>query len=200
MAESRRVDLLKPMIAATVAFLLSLLITIYRTEIDWLLYVVVVAMVGSIALLGSIALRAVFRKRQQVLMAFAIFGAYVAVTAAFYVGYEQFRPMLRWMLWSQRYKSDLLAQAAPPSGQLKHVEWERTGWGPVGPTIVYLVFDPTDSLSEAANSHRAGRYSGIPCEVPRVQRLERQWYAVTFYTEESWDGQDGIDCSAAGRS
>jgi hypothetical protein len=55
---------------------------------------------------------------------------------------------------------------------LKHVEWESSGWGPIGPTIVYLVFDPADSLSAAAKSHQAGKFSGIPCEVPRVQRLE----------------------------
>ena len=177
---------------------MSLLITIYGTDIDWLLYSMAVAVIGSISLLGSIALRAVFRKRQDVLMAIAIFGAYVAVTAVFFVGYGQLRPILRWTLWSHRYKSELLAQATPANGQLKHVEWERSGWGPVGPTIVYLVFDPTDSLSVAAKSHRAGRFSGIPCEVPRVQRLESHWYAVTFYTEESWGEDNRLNCIGSG--
>ena len=183
--ENRRFDLRKPVIAAAVALLVSLLVITYRTDIDWLLYSAAVAILGSMALLGSIALHAVFRKEQNVLMAFAIYGAYVAVTAVFFIGYEQIRPMLRWTLWSHRYKPELLAQAAPADGQLKHIEWERSGWGPVGPTIVYLVLDPTDSLSEAAESHRPGRFSGIPCEVQRVQRLESHWYAVTFYTEES---------------
>jgi hypothetical protein len=198
-AAPRRFDLRKPLVAAAVALVASLLITIYGTDIDWLLYAAAVGVLGGIGLLGSIALRAVFRKRQDVLMALAIFGAYVAVTAVFFVGYGELRPILRWSLWSQRYKSELLAQATPASGQqLKHVEWERSGWGPVGPTIVYLVFDPTDSLSVAAKSHRAGRFSGIPCEVPRVQRLEGHWYAVTFYTEESWGERNRLDCTGAG--
>jgi hypothetical protein len=197
-AEHRRFDWRKPLVAAAVALLVSLLITTYGTDIDWLLYSMAVAVIGSISLLGSIALRAVFRKRQNVLMAIAIFGAYVAVTAVFFVGYEQLRPILRWTLWSHRYKSELLTQATPANGQLKHVEWERSGWGPVGPTIVYLVFDPTDSLSVAAKSHRAGRFSGIPCEVPRVQRLESHWYAVTFYTEESWGEDNRLNCSGSG--
>ena len=194
-AEQRRFDWRKPVVAAAVALLVSLLITIYGADIDWLLYATAVAVLGGIGLLGSIALRAVFRKWQRVLMALAIFGAYVAVTAVFFVGYEQLRPILRWTLWSHRYKSEFLAQATPANGQLKHVEWERSGWGPVGPTIVYLVFDPTDSLSVAAKSHRAGRFRDIPCEVPRVQRLESRWYAVTFYTEESWGVRHYLNCS-----
>ena len=197
-AEKHRLDWRKPVVAAAVALLVSLLITIYGTDVDWLLYAMTVAVLGSIGLLGSIALRAVFRKGQNVLMPIAIFGAYVAVTAVFFVGYEQLRPILRWTLWSHRYKSELLVQATPANGQLKHVEWERSGWGPVGPTIVYLVFDPTDSLSVAAKSHRAGWFSGIPCEVPRVQRLESRWYAVTFYTEESWGERNRLDCRGSG--
>ncbi len=27
---------------------------------------------------------------------------------------------------------------------------------------------------------------GLPCPVWRVQRLEKQWYSVTFYTNEGW--------------
>jgi hypothetical protein len=197
-AEHRRFDWRKPLVAAAVALALCLLITIYGTDIDWLLYAAAVGVLGGMGLLGSIALRAVFRKEQNLLMAFAIFGAYVAVTAVFFVGYGQLRPILRWTLWSHRYKSELLAQATPANGQLKHVEWERSGWGPIGPTIVYLVFDPTDSLSVAAKSRHVGWFSGIPCEVPRVQRLESHWYAVTFYTEESWGERNRLDCSGSG--
>ena len=72
--------------------------------------------------------------------------------------------------------------------------------GPIGPTIVYLVFDPADSLSPAAKGHQPGKFSGIPCEVPRVQRLESHWYAVTFYTEESWGERNRLNCSGSARS
>ena len=67
------------------------------------------------------------------------------------------------------------------------MEWD--GWGFVGmDTTVYLVFDPTDSLSSAAATHQSGKFVGIPCKVPKVSRLENQWYAVTFYTNQYWDG------------
>ena len=191
MAEHRRFDWRRPLVAAAIALIAGLLITIYGTDIDWLLYAVAVAILGSLALLVVVAIR---KRRQQRVMALAVFGAYVAVTAVFFMGYGQLRPILRWMLWSDRYKSELLAQSSTANGQLKHFEWESSGWGPIGPTIVYLVFDPTDSLSEAAKSHRAGRFSGLPCEVPRVQRLESHWYAVTFYTEESWGERNRLDC------
>ena len=41
-----------------------------------------------------------------------------------------------------------------------------------------------DSLSAASQEHRAGSFSGIPNEVPLVERLEKDWYAVRFYTDE----------------
>jgi hypothetical protein len=69
---------------------------------------------------------------------------------------------------------------------LKHVEWDGGGFVPRGNKLVYLVFDPADSLAYAAKTHAPGRFNGIPCEVPLVVRLERQWYSVRFYTEEEW--------------
>jgi hypothetical protein len=52
-------------------------------------------------------------------------------------------------------------------------------------TTVYLLFDPTNSLSRT-DGHRPGKYRGIPREVPRVKRLEDKWYSVQFYTNEEW--------------
>src|SRR5258708_274076 len=91
-----------------------------------------------------------------------------------------------------------LRATAPWDEVSKHSEWESSGWGPVGPTFVYLVFDPTDSLSVAAKNHQPGRYSGIPCEVAHIQRLESHLYAVTFYTEEIWGERNRLDCSGFG--
>jgi hypothetical protein len=54
-------------------------------------------------------------------------------------------------------------------------------------TEVYLVFDPTDSLSRSASSRQPGKFDGIPCEVNLVRRLESHWYSVQFYTSEDWD-------------
>jgi hypothetical protein len=47
---------------------------------------------------------------------------------------------------------------------------------------VYLVFDPANSLSQAAASHQPRKYAIIPCEVPTVRQLENRWYTVQMYT------------------
>lgn len=96
------------------------------------------------------------------------------------------RPFFRWALWSHRYKAELMAEPNPSPGELKHVVWDSWGIVPSGFTVVYLVLDPADSLASAAKSKMPGRFEGIPCEIQGAQRLERQWYAVTFYTDEDW--------------
>jgi len=66
------------------------------------------------------------------------------------------------------------------------MEWD--GWGFAGSdTVVYLVYDPNDSLVPAVRSHSSGNFKGIPCEVWHVRRLESNWYSVVFYTETAWN-------------
>ncbi|HTX15231.1 MAG TPA: hypothetical protein VMD77_08045 [Candidatus Baltobacteraceae bacterium] len=96
------------------------------------------------------------------------------------------RTTARWLIRSRKYKAEVLAQPNSTSGYFKHIEWDGWGFVPAGDTTAYLVFDPSDSLSAAARSHRPGKYSGIPCEVPEVNRLEKEWYTVVFYTDEDW--------------
>jgi hypothetical protein len=74
------------------------------------------------------------------------------------------------------------------------MEWEATGFAGVANNTDYLVFDPTDSLAMPAKSHSPGKFSGIPCEVPRVLRLESRWYSVEFYTDEEWGQRAHLDC------
>ena len=91
----------------------------------------------------------------------------------------------RWHLYGQSYRRQALAEPEQP-GQLKHVVWD--GWGVAGmDTTVYLVFDPSNSLAAGAKSHAAGKFAGIPCPVPSVRRLASEWYAVEFYTDETWN-------------
>jgi hypothetical protein len=91
----------------------------------------------------------------------------------------------RWLVRSHDYKAEVLAQPGSANRELKHVEWD--GWGWAGQdTVVYVVFDPRDSLSQAAISHQPGKYDGIPCEVFLVRRLESHWYTVRFYTNSDW--------------
>jgi hypothetical protein len=105
---------------------------------------------------------------------------------------------LPWLLWSHSFKAEVLAQPAPANGELRHMEWEATGFGGVANNTVYLVFDPTDSLSAAARSHSPGKFTGVPCEVRRVRRLESQWYAARFYTDELWGQHNRLNCTGLG--
>jgi hypothetical protein len=98
---------------------------------------------------------------------------------------DDVRTTARWFLQAGTYKSAVLAQPNSINGELRHVEWD--GWGIAGQdNTVYLVFDPKNSLRRAAESHSAGKYAGIPCEVFRVRRLEKRWYTVQFYTNTDW--------------
>lgn len=99
--------------------------------------------------------------------------------------YSEIKTDTRWLLSSSRYKSEVLAQPTPENGEFKHLEWDAWGWATID-TTVYLVFDPTNSLSQAASTHQSGKLAGIPCEVPKVSRLESQWYVITFYTNQEW--------------
>jgi len=93
--------------------------------------------------------------------------------------------LLRWQLTKNAERASLLAQPNPPNHEFKHLDWD--GWGFAGmDTEVYLVYDPADSLAPAADRGGPGRYAGIPCEVPRVRRLESHYYAVQFYTDTGW--------------
>lgn len=127
----------------------------------------------------------------------AIFGISVVLVSVVLVwNYSPIRTSIKWSVWSRSYKSEVLAQAASASGDLKHVEWD--GWGWAGQdTTIYLVFDPTDSLSLAASSHKSGKFSGLPCEVSLVRQLESHWYAVQFYTNEYWGKRNVLNCSGS---
>ncbi|MFY9904891.1 MAG: hypothetical protein WBX02_14315 [Terriglobales bacterium] len=114
---------------------------------------------------------------------------FLAITAAVAWNFYSIRTATKWLMWSRRYKSEVLAQPTSANGGFKHIDWD--GWGMFAQnTEVYLVFDPTDSLSRAASSRQPGKFGGIPCEVNLVRRLESHWYAVQFYTSQDWDHCD----------
>jgi hypothetical protein len=99
--------------------------------------------------------------------------------------YFEVKTEVRWLLSSRRYKSEVSSQPTPPNGELKHIEWDAWGWAGQD-TTVYLVSDPSDSLSPAASTHLSGKVVGIPCEVFKITQLESQWYIVTLYANEDW--------------
>lgn len=125
------------------------------------------------------------RTRQCISVLLALVG-FAAVSGALKRNEQTLRPSLRWFVWSRQYKAEVLAQADPANQEFKHVIWKTWGFAQTGFNVTYVVFDLNDSLANAARSQAPGRFSGIPCEGPSVVRLERQWYAVRFYTEENW--------------
>jgi hypothetical protein len=125
-----------------------------------------------------------------------VIAASLVITAAVAWQFYSIRSATKWFMWSQRYKREVLAQSGGTAGELKHIEWDGWGFPGAGDTTVYLVYDPTDSLSAAAKSRQPGKFVGIPCAVPLVSRLEREWYAVRFYTDEWWGRRNALNCGA----
>ena len=132
------------------------------------------------------------RPRQCLSIVLALVG-FVSISWSLDRGEATIRPFLRWLLWSERYKAQLKTQPEPANGEFKHLEWDSSGIVPTGFTVTYLVFDPSDSLVSATKTKLPSRFKGIPCEVPGILRLEKQWYAVEFYTDEYWR-----DCPSSG--
>ena len=92
----------------------------------------------------------------------------------------------RWVLLGRGYRATVLRQKKI-AGELQHAEWD--GWGFAGSdTEAYLVHDPTNSLAAVANRKDPIRSKALPCDVWRVSKLQSTWYAVTFYTNQVWDG------------
>ena len=143
---------------------------------------VIAAIVGLVLLV--VLFRTIRRQSMAALSMVAVFGA--ASWLLFRVS-DDVRTTGRWFIQSGRYKTEILAQPNSTNGELKHAEWDGWGFAGAGDTVVYLVFDPNDSLAAAAKSHSPGKYSGIPCEVPNVRRLENHWYTVLFYTDTDWN-------------
>ena len=125
------------------------------------------------------------RKRMAVTIGFGVFVCLISASVVLrpMFGYPAPINYARWLIRSRYYKAEVLAKPSPTNGELKHIEWDGWGWAGMD-TTVYLVFDPTDSLSRA-NGH-SGKYAGIPCKVPLVKRLEDKWYTVQFYTDQGW--------------
>jgi hypothetical protein len=139
----------------------------------------------GIALVSALLLfvLGVAKKGRQRLAALLVVMTYVFAAMLVKSNYSLVRDHLRWLFLSSGYKAQVLAQ--PPSEELKHAEWDV--WGFAGAdTTVFLVFDPTDSLAGAAEAPPPIKSRALPCEVARIRRLDRQWYAVLFYTDTYW--------------
>jgi hypothetical protein len=154
-------------------------IEICPADIALLLYIFIVAilLLSSSVLLVCAAIGKNRRRYLQQLSTLMIV-LVVAVGVFFFGRMYPFaiRSAARWLVWSQDYKALVLSQPSPPNNELKQIEWDGSGFAGVANNTVYLAFDPADTLSTAAKSHRPGKFNGIPCEVVLVRRLESHWY------------------------
>lgn len=181
-AQEERLNWRLPLFVVVGASIALLSMMVYSPYGD-LLYILVIGPLICLGLLLAAIIRKKPRQRLSILLALV---AFLASSVALLKNEGTLRPAIRWQLWSHQYKTELLAQPTPAKSELKHVEWDGWGFVPSGNNVVYLVFDPTDSLAYAAKTRAPGRFNGLPCEVPLVRRLESQWYFVRFYTDEEW--------------
>jgi hypothetical protein len=172
---------LLPLFAVLGTLLIFTSLILWSFDFGGILYLFVVIPLTSLVLIGlAIARRG--RRRLSVLSMLIVFG-----TLSWLLWHHDFqvRSIGRWILLSKSYKAEVLAQPNSANGELKHVEWDGYGFAGMD-TVVYLVFDPNDSLTKKSRS----KTSSLPCEVPQIIRLQRNWYSVMFYTESSWGDCD----------
>jgi hypothetical protein len=149
-------------------------------------YFLLVPLIG-LALLGIAIASAVRKKHKRSLSILLAMALYCGSSWWLFRNSIDVRANERWLLHSKKYKAEVLAQPSPKNGELQHMEWDGWGFPGAGDTVVYLVYDPQDSLLPAAKSNISGKFKGISCEVVRVRRLESHWYSVLFYTDTAWD-------------
>ena len=188
-AEKHWFDWRLPLYLAAGALAVFVPLVIYSPDFGSILYLFVVVPICSLVLLGVGIAFAIDRKpRRTLAIVYALF-VFWAMSWVLLRNELTMRSEIRWLWNSKAYKAQVIAQLPPASGDLRHVEWD--GWGFAGnDTVVYLVFDPTDSLATAAGSDGLGKFKGIPCKVPEVGRLEKNWYTVLFYTDTAWNSCD----------
>ena len=181
-AEENRFHWQLPFYIAMGSLLIFFPVTNYDSTFGEILYLFVVAPIVSFFLL-VLAIRGKGRRRLAILSMLAV---YWLVSWTLVKNSVDMRAASRWLIRSKDYKAQVLALPDSGNGELRHIEWDSWGFPGAGDTHVYLVFDPNDSLSAPAKSHSLGKFSGIPCEISRVRRLENQWYSVVFYTDTDW--------------
>lgn len=178
-----------PFYAAIGALILFVPIMIYGNDIEEMSYIFVAAPIISFIVFVVV----IYKRGRRRLAVLSMLVVYCAVSWGLFKNSRELHWTTRWLLRSKEYKAKILAQPNPVAGELRHIEWDAWGFAGVGDTDAYLVFDPNDSLSPAAKSHSSGKFSGIPCKVYRIDRLESHYYAVLFYTDTNWG-----ECNLAG--
>jgi hypothetical protein len=148
-----------------------------------LLYFLVAVPVTS-TVLGILALR---RRGGSRLTVIATLLSYWLISGLIVRHFSEVRDASRWLFQAKTYKARVLALPVPPSGEFKNVEWDGWGFAGAGDTTVYLVVDPSDSLSEPAKDHLSGNYKGISCSSLESRLMsDLNMLAVTGGGEHEW--------------
>jgi hypothetical protein len=185
--QEKILDWKPPLYAAAITVFLLVSLIVYSAYWD-VLFVLFLAPIICIAFLVLLVAAVIRKRKRQFLALLSTLAVVVGVSAPVLMRGQVIRDHVRWLIWSRSLKAQVMAQPPPVSGELRHVEWEATGFAGVANNTAYVVFDPTDSLLV---QHPSGEFAGVPCRVLSVRWLEHQWYSVRFYTDEEWG-----DCPA----
>lgn len=170
--------------AGIVAALASLYLSVFSDGAAVLLYLVAVVAPLSLIIFLAMFVRPWRQEWPTIVCALAAF--FISTWVGFRL-FPRYRFDVRWFVTASDYKREVLMQPVPASGQLRHTEWDGWGFVPSGNTVVYVVYDPSNSLLESSKPNAHMSVSGLPCDVSRVKRLEENWYAVVFYTDTDWE-------------
>lgn len=177
--------------AAIIGSVILVLIALCHPDIAFLFDITFALLltVVSIGLFVWLIQEAIARRYNQFLPTLGMLAVLWAISTSLFF-YEREHPFelhetAKWLARSHYYKSEVLARPESAT-ELKHVEWDMSGFAGMFNNTVYLVFDPADKLSAAAKSRQPGKFEGIPCGVRLIRRLDTNWYAVLFYTDEYW--------------
>src|ERR1017187_8338163 len=67
-------------------------------------------------------------RRTPSLAIFLILPVYWAITWILFAERVDVRETVRWALDAKEYKAEMLKRPDPPSGELRHMEWDGWGW------------------------------------------------------------------------
>jgi cell division protein FtsW (lipid II flippase) len=167
-----------PFVVVIVAITAAFMLVMFSPNLGDIAALFVVAPITVLVLLGVL----IWGQRTR-LVCLALLCFYLPLSWQMTKHSGEIRSEVRWLAASRFWKTKVLQQNPRPESGMKCIDWD--GWGLFAQdTEVYLVFSPDDGL----RNYSPSKLNGLPAPVWRVQRLEKQWYSVTFYTGEGWDG------------
>ncbi len=179
-----------PLCTSVVGLVVLIAIAICRANTYFFLSIFVVAPALLIVSI-TLTIYAAVRNRRQLLRIVTTLAMLWAIAVSLFLYNRQYpfeiRETARWLVSSSEYKQEVLVQPTSVNGDLKHIEWDASGFAGVANDTAYLVFDPADTLSVGIKSHQFAKSNGAPCDVRAIRRLESHWYAVLFYTDQVWE-------------